>query len=86
MLEKRPFLSTEQLTFSRPSPLLPESLQGHKKLLAFIKHFHRDDVNINIGIGIMVTVLALLTNKCAWFSLDGLLGRHRAKKAVAPEA
>jgi hypothetical protein len=43
-------------------------------------------MTINIGIGIMVTVLALLTNKCAWFSLDGLMGRHRAKKAVAPEA
>jgi hypothetical protein len=27
-----------------------------------------------------------MTNKCAWFSLDGLFGRHSAKKAVAPEA
>ena len=44
------------------------------------------EMTINIGIGIMITVLALMTNKCAWFSLDGLFGRHSAKKAVAPEA
>ncbi|HCN29002.1 MAG TPA: hypothetical protein DIT64_09645 [Verrucomicrobiales bacterium] len=44
------------------------------------------ELTINIGIGIMITFMALMTNKCAWFSLDGLFGRHRAKKVVVTEA
>lgn len=44
------------------------------------------EVTYNIGIGIMITFMALMTQKHAWFSLDGLFGRHRSKKAAATEA
>ena len=46
-----------------------------------------DDMELtaNIGVGILLTAFALYTNKSGYLSIDGLFGRHRAKKTVIVE-
>ena len=46
-----------------------------------------DDLELtaNIGTGILLTAFALYTNKSGYLSLDGIFGRHRAKKTVIVE-
>ncbi|MEN3940978.1 hypothetical protein WJU23_06775 [Prosthecobacter sp. SYSU 5D2] len=46
-----------------------------------------DDMELtaNIGVGILLTAFALYTNKSGYLSLDGIFGRHRAKKTVIVE-
>ncbi|SKA90670.1 thiosulfate dehydrogenase [quinone] large subunit [Prosthecobacter debontii] len=46
-----------------------------------------DDMELtaNIGVGILLTAIALYTNKSGYLSVDGLIGRGRAKKSVSSE-
>ncbi|MCW0220374.1 MAG: hypothetical protein OJI67_18755 [Prosthecobacter sp.] len=43
------------------------------------------ELSANIGVGILLTAFALYTNKSGYLSVDGLLGRGRAKKTVVTE-